>query len=192
MRREGQPGYIQTHRFAYETVSGPIPLGTGYHGVCVLHRCDNPPCCNPAHLYLGTPAQNAEDCVTRQRNKPPHGEDHWWAKLTEADVVEIRERYAAGEKQSTLADKFGVRQAAISRVVSGEHWPHSGGPLTDGRFRRARGEESPSAVVTEATAIEILRRARAGEKKARLASEFGVPRQVVYRLVSRRTWKHLS
>ena len=71
------------HRVIYEWMHGPIPKG-----LCVLHHCDNPPCVNPAHLWLGTHADNALDsCAKGRRAK---GESHSSAKLTEKDVHEIR------------------------------------------------------------------------------------------------------
>ena len=49
-------GVVRTHRYAWECANGPVP-----HGLCVLHQCDNPPCCNPGHLFLGTHQDNADD-----------------------------------------------------------------------------------------------------------------------------------
>src|SRR5689334_1517297 len=67
---------VQTNRLAYELKNGPIP-----DGLCVLHRCDNPPCCNPAHLFLGTRKENNQDRHRKGRNAKsrdlPTGDDHW-------------------------------------------------------------------------------------------------------------------
>lgn len=74
-RNYGQIGrgsdVLKTHRVAYELVNGPIPAAVGHHGtMLVLHRCDNPPCCNPAHLRLGTPKANTDDMIAKSRG-------HW-------------------------------------------------------------------------------------------------------------------
>lgn len=61
-----------SHRIAYTLEKGPIPTGSGYHGAVIMHSCDNPPCCNPAHLSLGTHTDNVRDMVTKGRapNRP--------------------------------------------------------------------------------------------------------------------------
>jgi hypothetical protein len=89
----------------------------------VLHRCDNPPCCNPAHLFLGTDADNSDDKVSKSRH--PHGVTHGRAKLTEDDVRAIRATYAAEPvSQMTLAALYGVNQTIISDVVLRRSWKH--------------------------------------------------------------------
>lgn len=127
----GRPGVRQrkmaTHRAAWEVTHGPIP-----EGMNVLHRCDNPPCCDPAHLFLGTLSDNSRDCYAKGRRRVVReggrsGEAHHAAKLTTAQVAEIRRRYVRrrpggvppGCSQRELAAEFGVNPTAISRVVSG-------------------------------------------------------------------------
>jgi len=97
--------------------NGPIP-----DGMQVLHRCDNPPCCNPAHLFLGTQADNIADMIAKRRGGAVSGEAHYRAKLTADQVSAIRARYAAGETQVALAREFGVSQTNISRIVRGTTW----------------------------------------------------------------------
>lgn len=108
------------HRVAYEVANGPIP-----DGLWVLHRCDNPPCCNPAHLFLGTMLDNTRDMIRKGRNAK--GERMNSAKLTEADVIRIRE-LAPSVRVMKLAEMFGVSHATIRRVVSGEAWKHVKSP----------------------------------------------------------------
>jgi HNH endonuclease len=113
-------------RFAWELVRGPIPPG-----LCVLHRCDNPPCCNPTHLWLGTKRDNSRDMVAKGRGGTqtgvqalPRGEDNAAAKLSAAQVVEIRLRRARGEKIVPLAKEFGVTHALISAICLRRIWKH--------------------------------------------------------------------
>lgn len=112
------------HRVSWGIHNGPIPIGEGWHGVCVLHRCDVRNCVNPNHLFLGTHAENMRDMEAKGRGRQPRGEKTAPAKLTEGDVLEIRRRYASGGwTQTELGDEFGVSQAAISLIIVGRNWP---------------------------------------------------------------------
>lgn len=102
---------INAHRVSYELHNGSIP-----NGMCVLHKCDNPPCVNPEHLFLGTKADNSADMVKKGRQK--RGFDLPHTKLSEADKALIRA--ADGITQKSLAEQFGVSQAHISMIRSGE------------------------------------------------------------------------
>lgn len=96
------------HRVAYTLVVGPIP-----DGLLVRHRCDNPPCCNPAHLELGTQTDNMRDAAVRGRNT---------ARLTAGDVAHIRVWARAGFKQRDIAEAYGVTQSNVSMIVAGKTW----------------------------------------------------------------------
>jgi len=106
---------ITAHRFSYELHRGPIPVG-----MCVCHSCDNPLCVNPAHLFLGTHADNMADMMAKGRSA--HGELNGHAKLTRADVLSVRERLAAGESQQSIGDSFGVCRQTVSHIAVGKRW----------------------------------------------------------------------
>lgn len=110
------PHFYRAHRLSWEINVGPIP-----DGLHALHHCDTPRCVNPRHLYLGTPLENARDRTARGRLSAAPGERNGRAKLTDAQVAEIRARYAAGGiTQIALAHEYGVIQPHISRLVRGE------------------------------------------------------------------------
>lgn len=109
----------RAHKAAFELAHGPIELGQ-----VVRHRCDNPPCIKVEHLEPGTHADNGNDKAIRDRST--HGESNPSAKLTEAQVVEIREAIASGVKQRDIATKYGVGQSSISRIKRGTHWTRVG------------------------------------------------------------------
>lgn len=109
---------LYTHRLAWELTNGPIP-----DGQWALHKCDNPPCCNPAHLFLGTQTENMADAASKLRMH--NGEKHGIAKLTDVEVIEIRRLYASGDATlPALAKQFGVTISPIHAIVNGRTWKH--------------------------------------------------------------------
>jgi hypothetical protein len=106
------------HRFSYELYVEHIP-----DGLCVCHKCDTPGCVNPKHLFLGTRADNNLDKKQKGRSVNLRGSMHGKAKLTESDVLYIRDEYKKGNiKQKELAEKFNVTQVTISKIVCGLIW----------------------------------------------------------------------
>lgn len=101
-----------------------------HHALDTCHSCDNPPCCNPAHLRFDTHRSNVADMVDRGRGR--NG-----SKLTAAEVVLLRERRALGARQSDLAEQFGITNGQVSMIVRGLRWPNAGGPMqTERQYRR--------------------------------------------------------
>lgn len=113
----------RAHRFAYELLVGPIP-----EGLFVCHSCDNPPCVNPAHLWVGTNYDNFSDMRAKGRAAVPvanKDEACHQAKLTAADVREIRRRRAeAGVPYSALAAAYGVTKTNAWYIVNRRTWRH--------------------------------------------------------------------
>lgn len=93
----------------------------------VCHTCDNPPCVNPAHLFLGTPKQNSEDMVAKKRHD--FGEDHYNHQLTEEQIVEVRRLKAEGVTYDELERQFGVGRGPLHRIVTGKSWKHVDAPV---------------------------------------------------------------
>ena len=112
---QGKTTY-RAHRVAYTLANGPIP-----DGMLVRHSCDNPPCCNPAHLLVGTPADNMRD--RSERDRAPKGEQVASHVLTAADVAFIREAVHTSTI-SGLARMFGVARSTIRHVRDGKTWKH--------------------------------------------------------------------
>jgi hypothetical protein len=129
IRTGGRPdGWTErVHRVAFALWVGPIECG-----VRVLHRCDNPPCFNPDHLFTGTAQDNTDDMLKKGRWRQPRtfiGEDGTNAKLRQADVEIVIERLLRGDTRTAIAQDFGVTIGAISRIAVGKNWKH----LTVGR-----------------------------------------------------------
>lgn len=103
------------HRVAWRLHNGPTSLQ-------VLHQCDNPGCMNPAHLFVGTVADNMADKVAKGRQRGAKGVANSAAKLTEQQVLIILSR--RDEIQQGIADEFGVSAATISSIHRGKTWSH--------------------------------------------------------------------
>lgn len=104
------------HRHAWKLTNGPIPPG-----LCVLHKCDNPLCCNPSHLFLGTHQDNHLDMVRKDRQVK--GVRHGLTKLTAKLVEQIRHEYIPYKCSTpTLASKYDVSQSTIYRIIKRDVW----------------------------------------------------------------------
>ena len=108
------------HRYSYIVHIGEIPKG-----MLVCHSCDNPPCCNPAHLWLGTQSENMKDMVKKGRTNLLYGEDATSAKLTEREVLEMRELFKSGHFTSVdLSRIYGVGIRTARDAVNRKTWRH--------------------------------------------------------------------
>lgn len=103
------------HRLSYMLYIGPIK-----QGMCILHRCDNPPCFNPKHLFIGTFKDNTQDMLLKGRGAV--GELSPQSKLCEAEVIEIRLIAEKGVSYPVIADMFCIGKGAIGRIVRRETW----------------------------------------------------------------------
>jgi hypothetical protein len=135
--------WLFAHRVSWELANGPIPSG-----LLVCHHCDNPPCVNPAHLFVGTNSDNMRDCISKGRNGActhpervargsrhssvthpelvQRGSSHCRAKLTEADIPVIRSRVKRGESRRAVSKDYGVSAVVIGEIVKGKLWKHVG------------------------------------------------------------------
>lgn len=109
----------KAHRISWLILRAVIP-----NGMDVLHKCDNPACVNPNHLFLGTDLDNARDRVSKGRQYDLKGHKHPLTKLTEADVLKIRELATKGFGNTRLGKRFGVCGSAIGHIVHRKNWKH--------------------------------------------------------------------
>lgn len=120
---------VSAHRFSFELVNGSIPDYESYHGNCVLHRCDNPACVNPAHLFLGTNKDNVQDMDAKGRRVVValRGSKHANAVLNELQVHEIVRRHRIdGVTQTQLSKEYGVCISTVNHIFTGRLWGHLG------------------------------------------------------------------
>lgn len=110
----------RAHRFSWLLHFGHIP-----NGQCVLHRCDNPKCVRPDHLFLGSRADNNLDRDNKGRSGIVFGQKNGMAKLTAAQVLGIREYLRLGKSLADIARLYGVRWQTIQAIKDGVTWKHA-------------------------------------------------------------------
>jgi len=126
MKRDGYGQFflnrrqLGAHQVAWMLTKGEIP-----EGLCVLHTCDNPACCNPLHLFLGTNGDNIKDRVLKGRSSGPKGEQNSFAKLTQTDAAEILSLKPAGRRDYVrIAASYGVSWKCIWELATRRTWRH--------------------------------------------------------------------
>lgn len=165
-----------THRVSWEISSGEIP-----GALCVLHRCDTPLCVRPAHLFLGTKADNMADKVAKGRQ--PRGEKAHH-KLTSSQVEEIRALYAAGGvHQKELARRFCISRPQMCAILNGRSWGHLKVSLLPGDGRQRNGKLKPEDVERIRT-----RYAEGGITFRELSAEYGVCQSLLCGIVKGKRW----
>jgi hypothetical protein len=147
------------HRMIYEIAKGPIPAG-----LRICHSCDNPPCCNPRHLFAGTAKDNSLDMASKERA----GRN----KLTGEQVVAIR---ADPRVTRGIAADYGISQSNVSCIKAGKTWVHLGGSVP--QHRRAK--------LTDDQVRAIRKDSRTGFV---IADEYGLSYQQVSRIKRRERW----
>jgi len=113
---DGKRFIRKAHRVSWFKYNGEIP-----ENLCVLHKCDNPPCVNPDHLFLGTQAENQFD--RKYKGRSGYGERNGRAVLKDEEILEIR-RLGKCLTQTMIAEKFNVTQTTIRNILNRKLWKH--------------------------------------------------------------------
>ena len=157
---------VKAHAAVYALTKGVVPAG-----FLVRHSCDNPPCCNDAHLLLGDDADNKKDCIERGRLNPACGDQNGSRKYPE--------RLSRGEAHYSREHP--------EKVPRGKnHW-HARSPE-----KTLRGEDHPRAKLTSEQVVQIRERRASGETLKHIAKAFGVSRATAGRICSGQTWKSVK
>jgi hypothetical protein len=150
----------------------------------VCHKCDNTMCVNPDHLFLGTHQDNVDDKMQKGRHVSTKGVDSPHAKLTEENVLYIRDCEKSAEQ---LAIEFNVSTSNINAIRSGKRWKHVGGKIVV-ISNHVSGENHPMKKLDE----EKVRYIRNSDKKTRdIAMELGISYVTAYEVRKGKTWKHV-
>lgn len=170
---DGEAGsLVYAHRLSWE-IANREPAGERV----VCHRCDNPPCVRPDHLFIGDTQANTADMVAKRRHA--FGERNVHAKLTGSAAREIRDRHAAGEGVATLAAAYGISRSIITAIINWRIWRLAGGAPRP-------NVERIGMKVTIDQAAEIRRLRQSGMQLRPIAERFGISVPNVHRIVHQR------
>lgn len=207
VRRDKRTVQLAAHRVAFFLASSTDP-----HPLLVCHTCDNPPCCNPAHLFLGTVQDNSDDMKRKNRHHSPRGSKCGSAKLTEAQILEIKEIFATLDPPMTRQEAmrhYGIGPSHLNRIIRGKTWTHMPSPQ-DSLDRKPRGnrhyarrhpekvmrgEANGHAKLTPEQVQEIKRifsTPNPPVTQKEIAKQYGVCLSTVNHIVKGRNWKHLG
>lgn len=167
---------VKAHRVAYELATGAIPFG-----MLVCHHCDNPSCCNPSHLFIGSAADNNQDKIKKDRVNAAaisagmkigasRGDNHYSRKTP--DLLARGDRHGSKTKPHS--------------VLRGEQHPSRVHPET-----RPRGSDNGRAKITAEQVMAIRDNYALGVSQQQLANEFGVNQTTISRIVLRKHWSHV-
>jgi len=172
--------YKKAHRFSYAYHNGDVTPG-----MHVMHSCDNPCCVNPAHLSVGTNADNMRDKASKGRSRVLKGEQAHTAILTEEQVLAIRRD---PRPHTEIAVDYGVTAQTIRDVKTRRSWAHLDGEIVKSIRVGNRGEKSYAAKITAADVREIRTSSLSGKE---LAQRYGVSPQSITDIRKFRSWKHV-
>lgn len=166
-------------RFSYSLVFDDIP-----QGFFICHHCDNPICVKPSHLFAGTPKDNAQDCLIKNRKNSPKGNKHTWSILDEKQVMYVLEQYyLRGMLEKEIARILKVSRGAIHGIVKGKNWKHIWGKYNFKPVNRNRK-------LSRESVAQIKKKYSSGEVTGYgLAKEFNVSAANIYYILRNKTWE---
>lgn len=173
------------HRLAWE-LHGKTKIPDG---VFICHHCDNPPCCNPAHLFLGTQADNLRDASIKGRIMK--GENHISTILTIDDIRKIRYLGSINIPRKKIGESFGISRQAVTDILYKRTWSHVD-PEWQPPVSRSKGQKHPFAKLTEADVRKIRELSASGLSQREIAVRFNVSRGTIEPILKGETWKHVT
>lgn len=176
----GRASY-RASRVSWFLANGPIP-----DGMLVCHHCDVRHCVNPAHLFLGTYADNARDMANKGRAL--RGERNHQAKLTAEQVLAIREAGARGEKIMALAAQYDVSARLVFNILTGKAWRH----LAEGEPDNLRTGWKQPRRLSDSDIRAIRAQRKAGVAKTVLARQYGVSTSLIYNIAAGIAYRDVS
>jgi hypothetical protein len=177
---------IMAHRFAWEFYNGPIPSNLN-----VLHKCDNPPCCNPEHLFLGTASDNM--CDRDSKNRNAHGSTHGNSKLSEKILENIINDTLSGKitSMSQITNTHNVSRVTIRKILSGYGWNHVISKYSKSDMEKILEILNDNTSLSPVEVIDIKNRIKNGESNSSIARSYNVYASTISSIKTGKTWKHI-
>lgn len=178
--RNGDYGVVHIDRIEYaHRTSFQIFVRSLHVDELACHKCDMPLCVNPEHLFAGTYKDNHHDAMAKGRWS--HGERHGMAKLTECQVISIRELYAEGARSDDIADAYDMHASHIRKIVSGKLWKHTLGDKISNRRQ--------DIILSKEKAEEIRALKGCDTPRKIITQRYGITLPTLYAIWSGRQWK---
>lgn len=179
----GKKKISYSHRYSWERVHGTIPPG-----MYVCHKCDIPLCCNPDHLFIGTPAENNADTIKKGRHRNQFQKIRDVITEQEAEDI-VSEYYTSGVSYRKLAAKYGVAASSIRGIIDGRIYGH----LTNGLQKPSHmvsGAKAGSAKLTNEIVLDIKIQYATGKVGCvQLGEKYGVAPSTIMRAIRGKTWR---
>ena len=179
---------VLAHRVSWEMEHGSLDPKAR-----VLHRCDNPACVRPDHLFLGTMKDNMQDMLKKGRNKflAHKGEANGQSKLSDLEVRELREKAAADISQNVLAKEYEISQSSVAGLVLGYTRVSAGGPIRGPREVGARRAHVRKLTDEQ---VRTMREDYSSNNatQTELADHYDISSTRVHQIVTWKAWKHVQ
>jgi hypothetical protein len=168
------------HRLSYEEANGPIP-----NGMHICHKCDNPACVNPDHLFAGTRSDNMTDSAKKGRT--------WNMRLADASVIALLKDYISGMSREAMGKKYGIATCSVDDFTTGSSrkWLHGKHGCPTFEELQSAKRLKPSAILNAETVLEIRARLENGEQGKDLAAEYGMHKATISDIKLRKIWKDI-
>lgn len=196
-RKNNSVKTVSPHRWIWQQINGEIPAG-----LFVCHHCDVPQCVNPSHLFIGTAKDNAQDRDRKGRAADRNGIKSPCAKLSERDVVDIKQSYVSGETQLSIANKYSISQAQVYRIIHNKRWKSLQLPEIENlesiaKSRRVstgmkrKGTAHPMCRLSQDDVINIRNLASRGFTQRAIALKYNIAQPYVSKIIRRERWSHI-